>query len=145
MTQIPIKRLHPKATWPMYMSEGAAAMDVCACIDEPIVLPPGGRALIPTGLAIAAPQGAVALLFARSGLAMKHGVCLANSVGVIDSDYRGEIGVALINLGADAFCVTHGMRIAQLAFFSVLQAELRACDDLDETARSGGGFGSTGV
>ena len=98
-----------------------------------------------TGFAIAAPIGTVALLFARSGLAFKSGIALANSVGVIDSDYRGEVKVALVNQSKDAFTVTHGMRIAQLALMPVLTLPPVEAEDLSETARGKGGFGSTGV
>ncbi len=142
---LPIKRLHENAVLPAYMSAGAAAMDVCACIEEDVILAPGERALIGTGFAIAAPVGTVALLFARSGLAYKSGITLSNCVGVIDSDYRGEVKVALTNTSDAPFTVTSGMRIAQLAILPVEQAQLCEVDDLDETARSAGGFGSTGV
>ncbi|MBQ2253030.1 MAG: dUTP diphosphatase [Clostridia bacterium] len=145
MRQLPIKRLHKDAVLPQYMSEGAAAMDVCACLEEDFVLAPGQRALISTGFAIAAPQGTVALLFARSGLAYKSGIALANSVGVVDSDYRGEVKVALVNQSDVPFTVTHGMRIAQLALMPVEVMPPFEVEDLDETARSSGGFGSTGV
>lgn len=140
-----IKRLSEKAILPQYMSAGAAAMDVCACLDEDLVLAPGARVLVSTGFAIAAPQGTVALLFARSGLAFKSGIALANSVGVIDSDYRGEVKVALVNNSDTAFTVTHGMRIAQLAVLPFLALPLEQVEDLDSTDRAGGGFGSTGV
>ncbi len=145
MKQLPVKRLHRDAVLPAYMSDGAAAMDVCACLEEDVTILPGERVLIPTGFAIAAERGTVALLFARSGLAYKSGISLANSVGVIDSDYRGEVKVALINRSADPFVVSHGMRIAQLAILPFLTCPPVEVEDLDETARSAGGFGSTGV
>lgn len=145
MSHLPVKRLSEKAVLPVYMSEGAAAMDVCACLDEDVVLESGARALIPTGFAIAAPQGTVALLFARSGLAYKSGISLANSVGVVDSDYRGEVMVALVNRSDVPFTVTHGMRIAQLALLPVEILPALEVEDLDETSRASGGFGSTGV
>lgn len=142
---LPVKRLHEKAVLPAYMSEGAAAMDVCACLEEDVVIAPGERALIPTGFAVAAPEKTAALLFARSGLAFKHGIALANSVGVVDSDYRGEVKVALCNFSQEPFTVTHGMRIAQLALVPVCVLPAREVKELDETARASGGFGSTGV
>lgn len=143
--QLPTKRLHPAAVLPAYMSADAAAMDVCACLDAPITLGAGERALIPTGFAIAAPRGTVALLFARSGLAYKNGIALANSVGVVDADYRGEVKVALINHSDTPFVVEHGMRIAQLAILPVETLSVCEVDTLSETARDAGGFGSTGV
>ena len=141
-----LKKLHPNAILPQYMSDSAAAMDLCACLDSAIVLQPGQRALIPTGIAIAPESsGFVSLLCARSGLAAKSGITLANAVGVIDADYRGEIKVALINLSDTPFTVENGLRIAQLMVMSVCRAELVQTDSLDETARGDGGFGSTGL
>ena len=120
-------------------------MDLCACIDQPVTLAAGARRLIPTGLAIALPSADyVALVFARSGLGIKQGVCLANGVGVIDSDYRGEIGVGLVNLGDSPYTVRPGDRIAQLVILPFLAAEFAEADALDETDRGAGGFGSTG-
>ena len=130
---------------PHFATAGAAAMDLCACVDEPVTLAAGARALIPTGIAIALPDpGYVALVFARSGLGIKKGVCLSNGVGVIDSDYRGEIGVGLVNLSGESYTVQPGDRIAQLMVVPVVQPELRFVDELDETERGRGGFGSTG-
>ena len=130
---------------PAYATSGSAGMDLRACMEEPVTLPAGGRAVIPTGLAIALPgPDYVALVFARSGLAVKRGVALSNGVGVIDSDYRGEIGVGLINLSQEDYTVEPGERIAQLAIVPVVQAELKLVDDLDDTSRGSGGFGSTG-
>lgn len=130
---------------PYYASAGAAAMDLHACLDAPVTIAAGGRAVIPTGIAIALPDaGYVALIFARSGLGIKHGIAPANCVGVIDSDYRGEIKVGLANSGGQDFTIRPGDRIAQMAVMPVLQAELRQVDALDETARGAGGFGSTG-
>lgn len=140
-----IKRLHENATLPAYMTPGAAAMDVCACLDEDVVLLPGEAKLISTGFAIAAPEGTVALLFARSGLAFKSGISLANSVGVIDSDYRGEVKVALVNRSAQPFTVSGGMRIAQLAIVPYLKMIPTEVLELSSTERDAGGFGSTGV
>lgn len=130
---------------PSFATAGSAALDLRACIDAPVVIPAGGRALVPTGIAIALPSAEyVALLFARSGLAIKKGVALANGVGVIDSDYRGEIGVGLLNSGKEDYTVLPGDRIAQLMVVPVVQPELLFADELPETERGAGGFGSTG-
>lgn len=130
---------------PSFATAGSAALDLRACIDAPVTIPAGGRAVIPTGIAIALPSAEyVALLFARSGLAVKKGLCLANGVGVIDSDYRGEIGVGLLNTGAEAYTVQAGDRIAQLMVVPVVQPALEFADELPETERGAGGFGSTG-
>ena len=130
---------------PYYASAGAAAMDLHACLDAEVTIPAGGRAVIPTGIAIALPDaGYVALIFARSGLGIKHGIAPANCVGVIDSDYRGEIKVGLANSGGADFTVRPGDRIAQMAIMPVIQAQLCQVQELDETARGAGGFGSTG-
>ena len=130
---------------PFYASAGAAAMDLCACVDEPVTVEPRALVSIPTGIAIALPSAEyVALVFARSGLGIKHGITLSNGVGVIDSDYRGEIRVGLTNLSDTAYTISPGDRIAQLAVMPVVQARLEVCGSLDETERGQGGFGSTG-
>ena len=130
---------------PYYASAGAAALDLHACLEEPVTIPAGGRAVIPTGIAIALPSPAyVALIFARSGLGIKRGIALSNGVGVIDSDYRGELRVGLQNSGAEEYTVQPGDRIAQLAVVPVLQVELERAETLDETERGAGGLGSTG-
>ena len=130
---------------PFYASAGAAAMDLCACVDEPVTVEPRALVSIPTGIAIALPSAEyVALVFARSGLGIRHGITLSNGVGVIDSDYRGEIRVGLTNLSDKAYTVAPGDRIAQLAVMPVVQARLEVCGSLDETERGQGGFGSTG-
>lgn len=144
-----IKPLSPKIgaeiPFPYYASEGAAAMDLCACVDAPVDLAPRALAAIPTGIAIALPSpDYVALVFARSGLGIKHGVAPANCVGVIDSDYRGEILVGLQNSGDEDYTVRPGDRIAQLMITPVVQARIAMVDELDDTARGAGGFGSTG-
>ena len=144
-----IKALSPKIGHeipaPFYASAGAAAMDLHACIDEAVTIPPGGRAVIPTGIAIALPSADyVALIFARSGLGIKHGVAPANCVGVIDSDYRGEVLVGLQNSGGADYTIQPGDRIAQLMITPVVQAQIQMVDELDDTARGAGGFGSTG-
>ena len=145
-----IKTVSPKIgkdiPLPFYATPGSAAMDLHACIDEAAVIPAGGRSMIPTGIAIALPSADyVALVYARSGLGIKHGVAPANCVGVIDSDYRGEIIVGLQNSGASDFTVRPGDRIAQLMIAPVVRANLRMVEELDETARGAGGFGSTGT
>ena len=123
----------------------SAGVDLVAAVTDPVVLEPGRRALIPTGIAIQLPGGFEAQVRPRSGLAAKHGVTILNSPGTIDADYRGEIGVILINHGEEPFTVTRGMRIAQMVVQPVIGAQWREVDGLDETARGDGGFGSTGT
>ena len=135
---------------PTYETVGAAGADLRANLpydlrDAGIEISPGGRALIPTGLRLEIPMGYEVQVRARSGLALKHGVTLANAIGTIDSDYRGDLGVILWNGGADVFRVTHGMRIAQMVVAPVVQATFAIVDALDETDRGEGGFGSTGA
>lgn len=132
---------------PRYETEGAAGMDLLAAVPEaePVVLAPGARALVPTGLAIALPLGFEAQVRPRSGLAAKNGVTVLNAPGTIDSDYRGEVKVILINHGADAFTITRGTRIAQMVVAPVTRAAFAEVANLDETARGAGGFGSTGT
>lgn len=133
---------------PAYATDGSAAMDLRAALDEgaELTLLPGERALIPTGVAIS-PQtrDVVAVVAGRSGLGIKQGITLSNSIGVIDSDYRGEISVGLINHGNEPFTVHRGDRIAQMMFLPVCHANLLVCEELDETERGTGGFGHTGV
>lgn len=148
--ELKIKPLSPKIgreiPAPYYATPGSAAMDLHACMDQAVVVPAGGRAVIPTGLAIALPSADyVALVYARSGLGIKHGIAPANCVGVIDSDYRGEIKVGLQNSGSEDYTVQPGDRIAQLMIAPVLQARLTLVDELDDTQRGAGGFGSTGA
>lgn len=142
--KIVVKRLSAGASLPEYQTEHSAGMDLAACIDEPVVLPPHGRAVIPTGIAIALPEGYEAQVRGRSGLAAKFGVMPANGVGTIDADYRGEIGVILLNTSNEPFTVEPSMRVAQLVVARYERAEWVEVDDLEETARGGGGFGSTG-
>jgi dUTP pyrophosphatase len=130
---------------PDYASAGAAGLDLLAAIDGELTLAPGARALVPTGLTMALPAGFEGQVRPRSGLAVKHGVTVLNAPGTIDADYRGEVMVALVNLGDDPFIVERGMRIAQLVVAPVTRAVLDQVTDLDETARGGGGFGSTGI
>lgn len=129
---------------PAYQTEGAAGMDLHADIGESITLPPLGRALIPTGIAVALPPGVEGQVRPRSGLAVRHGVTCLNSPGTIDSDYRGEIRVVLVNFGSEPFTIRRGDRIAQMVLSPVLRASIQVVDDLDATRRGGGGFGSTG-
>lgn len=137
--------LDPRAKVPAYATPGAAAADLCAVLDAPLTLAPLERAMIPTGLAIELPgPDCVALLYARSGLAIKHGLTLPNCVGVIDSDYRGEIKVGLINQSSTPYTVQPGERIAQLCIAPVYQADFTPASELSGTERGAGGFGSTG-
>lgn len=143
--QLIFKRVRPGTKTPVYATPGAAAADLCAVLDAPLTLAPGGRALVPTGIAIQLPgPQAVALVCARSGLAVRQGITLSNGVGVIDSDYRGEIQVGLVNLGETAYTLQPGERIAQLMILPVTQAAFTEAEALEETARGAGGFGSTG-
>ena len=147
--ELKIKALSPRIgadiPAPFYASAGAAAMDLHACVDQAVVIPAGKRAVIPTGIAIALPSADyVALVFARSGLGIKHGIAPANCVGVIDSDYRGEIMVGLQNSGDTDYTIQPADRIAQLMITPVVQAQVTLVDELDDTARGAGGFGSTG-
>lgn len=133
------------AALPEYQSEFSAGADLCACIDTPLTVEPHGRALVPSGIAIE-PQDreCAAFVFARSGLASKNGLCLANGVGVVDSDYRGEIKVAVLNSSDKPYTIQPFERIAQLVFMPVVKAVFEQCDKLEDTSRGSGGFGSTG-
>lgn len=130
---------------PRYMTEDAAGMDVLAAVQEPVLLLPGARALIPTGLQFAVTRGFEVQVRPRSGLALKHGVTVLNSPGTIDADYRGEVQVILINLGSELFTVSRGDRIAQFIIARVARATLSQCEHLPETQRGEGGFGHTGL
>jgi len=130
---------------PHYATAGAAGMDVEAAVEVEITLPPGGRAAIPTGLSMAIAPGHEVQVRPRSGLALRHGVTVANAPGTIDSDYRGEVKILLVNLGDNPFVITRGMRVAQLVLAPVTQAVVETVDSLDDTARGDGGFGSTGL
>lgn len=140
-----IKKLSENAIIPKAATGGSAGMDLYACIDEDIVIKPGERALVPTGIAIALESNAyVAYIYARSGLAIKSGITLSNCVGVVDSDYRGEVKVGLINLSDKEYTVSSGERIAQMVIAPVIMPEIEEVEELDETERNAGGFGSTG-
>jgi len=130
---------------PAYATEHAAGMDLCAAVAQDVILQPGQRTLIPTGLSIALPEGYEAQIRPRSGLALKNGLTVLNSPGTIDADYRGEVQVILANLGADAFTITRGMRIAQMVVAKYSRVEWQETKELSATARGAGGFGSTGV
>ncbi|MGB1570726.1 MAG: dUTP diphosphatase [Schleiferiaceae bacterium] len=133
-----------KHALPQFETTQSAGMDLRANIDAPVVLQPGDRALIPTGIKMALPDGYEAQIRPRSGLAYKHGITVLNSPGTIDADYRGDVGVLLINHGREAFTVEDGMRVAQMVVARYSQFEWESVEDLDETARGDGGFGSTG-
>ncbi len=145
--RIAVKRLPHGADLdlPALASTDSAGADLVAAVAEPVVLAPGERALIPTGIAIQLPAGFEAQVRPRSGLAIKNGVTILNSPGTIDADYRGEVGVILANLGAEAFSVTRGMRIAQLVVAPVSRPKWDEVADLDSSERGAGGFGSTGT
>jgi dUTP pyrophosphatase len=129
---------------PSYATDGSAGVDLAACIDSVITIAPNDWVRIPTGLAMQIPVNFVGLVFPRSGLAYRHGVTLQNAVGVIDSDYRGQIEVLIRNEGKDIIEIKDGERIAQLVFMPILKANIEFTDELDNTARGAGGFGSTG-
>ncbi|GAM09983.1 deoxyuridine 5'-triphosphate nucleotidohydrolase [Geobacter sp. OR-1] len=141
-----IKRINPRSSTPLpeYMTSHSAGMDLYAELDEERTLHPGKRMLVPTGVAIVLPDGYEAQIRPRSGLAIKHGITMLNSPGTIDADYRGEIGVIMINHGEEPFMVRSGERIAQMVIAPVVQASLIEVEELEETARGAGGFGHTG-
>ncbi len=149
MDKIPvkIKFLHDDNDLPLptYESEGSSGMDIRANVKEPVVLKAGEKKLVSTGLAISIPPGYEAQIRPRSGLALRYGIGMVNSPGTIDSDYRGEIGIILINWGTEAFTIKRGDRIAQMIVTRVYRADLVETDDLDATSRGQGGFGHTGV
>jgi dUTP pyrophosphatase len=144
---VAIRRLDHAAGLPLprYETAHAAGLDLMACVAAPITLAPGKRALIPTGFAIALPEGHEAQVRPRSGLAARHGITVLNAPGTIDADYRGEIAVILVNHGDAPFAIERGMRIAQLVVAPVARARLAECATLPDTARGAGGFGSTGL
>ena len=144
MDAIRVKFLRPGASLPAYGTAEAAGADLYACLLEPVSIAPGETAFIPTGIALEVPKGCAGLIYARSGMACKRGLAPANKVGVVDSDYRGEIVVALHNHGAQAQTVSHGDRIAQFLITPVVTAAYEMAQELSDTARNAGGFGSTG-
>lgn len=130
--------------FPYYATSGAAALDLHACIDEPVVVPPHGQVMVPTGIAAAIPEGYVGIMAVRSSMGIRYGITMANGIGVIDSDYRGPMRVGLYNLRTEPYTVQPGDRIAQLLIVPVLRPEIEITDELPETERGAGGFGSTG-
>jgi dUTP pyrophosphatase len=148
MPLIRFKRLHPERDHdlplPRYMTAHAAGMDICAAVEVDLSIPPGRIAMVPTGFAMAIAPGYEAQIRPRSGLAIRHGVTVINTPGTIDSDYRGEVKVGLINLGDQAYTIRRGERIAQMVIQQVCRLDIEVTDELDETERNAGGFGSTG-
>ena len=144
---VQVKRLSHGADLPLphYATPDSAGVDLVAAIEDAVVLAPGERQLIPTGIAIALPPGTEAQVRPRSGLALRHGITLLNTPGTIDADYRGEIGVILINLGQESFAIDRGMRIAQMIVAPVVQVAWDEVGELSKSQRGAGGFGSTGV
>ncbi len=146
IVSLPVKKLDPTAVLPRYATPGSAGADLCALpTGEPVTILPGETAFVRTGLAMAIPEGTVGLIYARSGMACKQDLAPANKVGVIDSDYRGEIMVALHNHGKSPRTVNPGDRIAQFVLTPVIAATITETDSLDDTVRGEGGFGSTGM
>ena len=145
MTKILIKRLSKEVSLPKYETNGSSGMDLAADIDANINIDPGKTAIIPTGLALSIPKGFEVQIRPRSGLAAKQKISVLNTPGTIDADYRGEIKVILINLGQETFKVEKGLRIAQMVVCPIVRAQLKEVDDLSETERGEGGFGSTGT
>lgn len=140
-----VKMLSHAVKEPVYATEGSAGMDICAAIDKPIQIKPMERCAIPTGLVFEVPKGCEAQVRARSGLALNEGLSLVNGVGTIDSDYRGEVKVLMINWGHKTYTLNPGDRIAQVIISPVIKAEVQVVTELTETSRSSGGFGSTGI
>ena len=143
--KVKVKKLRESAILPEYQTEHSAGMDLHACIETPVTIKPMGRALIPTGLSIELPVGYESQIRARSGLSLKHGIAMANGVGTIESDYRGEYGVILINFGKEDFVVQPDMRIAQLIISKYEHVDWDEVETLSDTKRGAGGYGSTGV
>lgn len=144
MSTIRVKKLHDNAIIPTYGSQEAAGADLYACLDAPVTVEPGETVWIPTGIAMEVPKGCAGLVYARSGLACKKGLAPANKVGVVDSDYRGPVTVVLHNHGAEAQTIAHGERIAQMVITPVLTPAYEVAEELSDTGRGQGGFGSTG-
>lgn len=145
MTNIQIRRTRDNAVIPAYATDGSAGMDLCAAVEGDIVIPSGERRLVPTGISIALPEGFEAQVRPRSGLAWKNGITVLNAPGTIDADYRGEVGVILLNTDTADFVVTPGMRIAQMVIAKYEKVTWQTVDQLDDTLRGEGGFGSTGT
>ncbi len=143
--KVTVRRLAPDLPLPAYATAGSAGMDLLAAVERDVVLPPGGFAAVPTGIALSLPDGYEAQVRPRSGLALSHGVTVLNAPGTVDSDYRGEVAAILVNHGRSAFTITRGMKIAQLVVAAHARAEWQEAAGLDETPRGQGGFGSTGI
>ncbi|NBV51204.1 dUTP diphosphatase [bacterium] len=144
MISVQIKKMHPQAEIPKYMTPGSAGCDIKACLPEPLEIRPGERLAVPTGLAFGIPEGYEIQVRPRSGLAIKQGITVVNAPGTIDSDYRGEVMVLLINLGKEPVRIAHGDRIAQCVLQKVNQVDWTLVESLENTQRGAGGFGSTG-
>lgn len=144
MDIVKVQKLNPNAILPQRATPGSAGYDLCACISENVIIPAGGSVVIPTGLAIALEENTVAKIYGRSGLGIRHGITLSNCVGIIDSDYRGEIMVGLINRSKNNYTIHPAERIAQMIIEPILTPILQECDSLSQTQRGAGGFGSTG-
>jgi len=142
--KIDIVKLRPDALLPQYQTAGAAGADLHACIDESITLQPLERRMIPTGISMAIPEGYEVQVRARSGMSIKHGITMVNGIGTVDADYRGELGVLIINLGQEAFTIEPGMRIAQMVVAKYETAAWNEVEVLDATDRGTGGYGSSG-
>lgn len=142
---VKIKKLNSKAILPTYQTEHAAGMDLYACLDESVIIKPMQRVIIPTGLSIELPIGYESRIHARSGLAFRDGICMANGTGIIDADYRGEYGILVLNISDKDFVVEHGARLAQLVVSKFEHVVWNEVDDLTKTERGAGGFGSTGT
>lgn len=142
--EVKVKKLNNKAILPAYQTDQAAAMDIQACIDEPMIVQSLERFMVPTGLAFEIPEGYEMQIRARSGLSIKHGITMVNGVGTIDADYRGELSVLMINLSKEAFTIEPGMRVAQMLITKFEKISWQLTEELSETARGAGGFGSTG-
>jgi dUTP pyrophosphatase len=139
-----VKKLDHAHSEPTYATSGAAGMDLYAAVETPVHIKPLERFAVPTGLIFEVPEGYEAQVRARSGLAIKHGICLANGIGTIDSDYRGEVKVLIVNLGTNTYTINPGDRIAQVLISPVVKADVMVVNEIEETQRSAGGFGSTG-
>lgn len=143
--KIKVTKLHSRTTLPEYQTQDAAGMDLHARLDTPITLEPLERRIIPTGIAVSLPAGYEAQIRARSGLAIKHGITMVNGIGTVDADYRGEIGVLLVNLSNESFIIEPDMRIAQMVIAQYQRIVWELVDELDMTDRGEGGYGSTGI
>jgi dUTP pyrophosphatase len=141
---VKIKKLNQKAILPTYQTEHSAGMDLYACLEEPITIKPMQRVIVPTGLSIELPIGYESRIHARSGLAFRDGICMANGTGIIDADYRGEYGILILNVSDKEFIVEHGARLAQLVISKFEHVVWNDVDELSATNRGSGGFGSTG-